>query len=143
MIRQATKKDLLPILGMLCSMHGETRYSVFPLNKEKLSCFVENMIDNALVLICDEGVFIGMVSEMYFSDCLMASDVILYVKPEHRGKGIGGELAMEYIDWAVNNGAKDIGLSTSTGLSSKAIERIASRYEMEKTGMSFKVKSNV
>lgn len=146
----ASLEDATEITNLISLLRDESRYKAFPLNRLKLLGFVKTLIEdeNSLVLINrdkDEiiGLFIANIDEMYFSDSTVASDFIFYVSPGSRNKGIGASMIDSYISWAKEMKADDISLSTSTGLSSKAIEKIAEKYGMESTGLLYGMVNHV
>ncbi len=148
--REATRKDAKIIEKMMTALHKESRYKRFPIKKEKLFAFINNMIssDTSLVMLATEekgiiGIFIANISSMYFSDSTVASDYYFYVSPKHRKNGVGTELLDSYIEWAKGKKVNDIALSTSTGISDEAITKLAGKYEMVKVGLSYRMVNHV
>ncbi|MEE8208750.1 MAG: GNAT family N-acetyltransferase [Nitrosomonadaceae bacterium] len=148
--REATRKDAKIIEKMMTALHKESRYKRFPIKKEKLFAFINNMIssDTSLVMLATEekgiiGIFIANISSMYFSDCTVASDYYFYVSPKHRKNGVGTKLLDSYINWAKEKKVNDIALSTSTGISDEAIKKLAGKYEMVKVGLSYRMVNHV
>jgi len=150
-IRDARDYDLELLYKLLTLLQKESRYSVFPINEGKLRAFISSIISKessmvklATVASKDKkigrivGVFIANISTMYFSDCTQSSDFIFYVSPGARKNGIGDKLMSEYFSWAKANNVNDISLSTSTGISTPVIEKIAEKYDMIKVGSIFK-----
>jgi GNAT superfamily N-acetyltransferase len=79
------------------------------------------------------AVFMGYKYEHpFFKGDTLASDLLMYVSPEHRGGMIAPRLVKRYIKWATDLGVRYIQLGQSTGIGS--MERVAKFYE----GMGFK-----
>lgn len=79
------------------------------------------------------AVFMGYKYEHpLFKGDTLATDLLMYVEPDHRGGMIAARLVKKYIKWAKDLGVRYIQLGQSTGTGS--IERVAKFYE----GMGFK-----
>jgi len=62
------------------------------------------------------GIFLGAMCEMYFSEDLVASDILIYVIPEKRGSFALFRLVRAFEDWADNLGAVEKTLAVSSGV---------------------------
>ena len=128
-VREAVLADLDQIVSMISDMRQDSRYSCLSLDEKKLSDFVYNTIesDSFLVLTTDYGgVFIGCVSPHFFSQDLIATDVVNFVPKSLRGKGLGKVFLEEFSSWAKGANAKLVQVGISTGIKS---EKVFNMYE--------------
>ena len=70
--------------------------------------------------------FLGMVCHQFFGNDLVASDLAMYVHPEHRGGSYFVRMTKEFEIWARNVGAKEIYIGQSTAIN---IEKTKSMFE--------------
>lgn len=110
--RAATVSDVDAIVEMGEAMAKESVYSDLGFSMEKVRKLAGIAIQaNWFVRIVERnGEVAGMMAAYclphWFSDVLTCSDILLYVKPEHRGGFAAVMLVSDFQDWARNTGAK-------------------------------------
>jgi GNAT superfamily N-acetyltransferase len=103
-----------------------------------------------VVVEAEDGQLVAMlgatVYEEYMSEDKFATDIVLYVHPDHRGGSIIVRLVKLYEDWALRNGVKpeNTKLSVGTGVEVERTVRIFERlgYKLNSYNM-VKDKANV
>lgn len=122
MIRSAEKTDLEGLVELGRQMHAESNYAPLTFSELIYRRFLETLIDHELgcVLVADRqgqviGVYIGVVSNAFFSMDRIAQDVLLYVDPEHRGGMTAMRLIKAFEDWAAKQGAVQVRPGISVG----------------------------
>ena len=145
LVRKATIEDLGEILTLCKTMHEESSYSKIEPDKEKTHLFIEQEINNGdshfLVLLNEEiivGIFLGKVVSYFFSNDLQAMDYLLYIKKENRGTIGALKLLKSYIQWAKEQGVKEIVLSSTTGVNLDRTEGIYRKLGFHKVGVMYK-----
>ena len=122
--------ELFPhVLAMATAMRDEGEFKNRSINPAKFAALLESK--GVFCALCMEGNeyiggIIACITPQFFGDDLIAQDMGLYVKPEHRGGTAAVRLAKAYEIWATTCGAKEIYLSQSTGCN---IERTSALYE--------------
>lgn len=123
--KELTREDALKILDLGKEIHAETRFSHTEYSREafwKLLNATRTLPDKYFCTYSknSEGevtaFFLGIITEEYFSGKLMANDLGMFVKKEHRGSSQFVRLLKEFENWAKNNNAYKITLYHSTGI---------------------------
>lgn len=107
------------------ALHDESpRYRDMSFNEQKLEALAVRLqgtllASDAAILVADLdgeliGMFIGVISERWFSDDKFVTDLTLYVKPEHRGGSSFLRLIKAFEAWAASQGVHDIAIGVST-----------------------------
>ena len=140
-IRQITHDDIprLIEIGLMC--HQESEYSVMSFSANKCIALCERTIAEPQMLgtvTAKDGVITGVLVAAaipaYFSDEITASDLLIYVLPEHRGSRAFYMLCLSYVGWARAKGARLIFLRNSTGIESEKVGNIYQRMGFEHVG---------
>ena len=119
-------------------MHKETRYISLDYDKEKTAKFIGRLINaGQFVYINDDCLMLGQASETFFGKSLAASDLLLYVKKESRGKGFGNSAISEFIEWADSLGCDSVAIAQSTGINNKEFNSLAKANGLKKVGECF------
>ncbi len=133
MIRQATPEDISAMVYLGEQMHGESpRFFRTPYKPEKLARLAEVVLgDNGIAYVVEVGgeivgMAIGLVTEHFFSDVRIGTDLAIYVAPEHRGGRHVVALMKAFEGRAAELGAEEIELGVTTGIHA---DRTASLYE--------------
>ncbi len=145
LIRRATTDDIAPIIAMGADMHAESpRYRVLGFKAHKVGDLAFAIIKNPAVggvLVAEkENILVGMfafcISQHFFSDDLFASDIVMYIKPEHRGGSIFPRFVTAFEILADEYGVKEKLLSVSAGIDSERTLAVLKRmgYELAATG---------
>lgn len=124
-VRKAEQADIPALLAMGAAMHAESpRFSVMPYSEEKvynLAVLLLNTPEAGGILIAESGdIIVGMmafvVGEHFFGPSRYASDLIVYVRPEHRGGSAFFKLITAFEKWADELGVDEKLLGVSTGV---------------------------
>jgi len=144
MIRSANEQDVIEMIVMGKAMHQESSYrdiefSSAVFEHTLLTCIQE---DEALVMVDEHegelrGMFVGFYQHHFFSTKTVASDLLLYVKPELRSGRIGYNLAKAYTDWG-ESVADDVQVGITTGVNEKGTQRLYEALGYKQCGIILK-----
>mgnify|MGYP006314933437 CR=1 FL=1 len=143
-VRKATLLDRAMIDVFIdCACQEIDRYSKLGVNVDKVKgtvySFIENDEHGVLFFAEDDGVvcgaFMGGLSDEWQSDARIAFDMINYVLPEHRSKGVARELANSFIDWAKLKGAAAVQCGTSTNVNTEHAKSLYSSLGFKEIGV--------
>lgn len=133
MIRNATLQDIPALVSLGWLMHEESIYAPFDYDTEKVSKMIEALVTTrfGIALVAEQdgtviGGMIGTVVEHWFGSDTVASDLALFIDPQHRAGRTGLKLIKRYIETAQEKGASQIMLANSTGYQS---DRVANLFE--------------
>ena len=149
MIRRMVEDDIEILTAIGGRMHSESAYSHTQYSADKCRALGENIIasPNLVGLVSEingdiNGFFIGVVSEHYFSDTLMSSDLLLYVVPKHRNGLSGIRLIKSYIEWAKESGIEpcNIQLGQTAGIDPAAVDRLYKKLGFHHCGTLYKMR---
>lgn len=120
-IRKARPDDLERMLDLGELMHTESRYAAMSFNRNKVRALLRTMIQGGFAMVAERegriiGGFVGMVTEHWFSDDKLASDIALFIEPESRGSMSVVRLIDAFLTWARQQGAAVIDLGINTGV---------------------------
>lgn len=133
MIRTAHAGDLPALIALGKSMHEESRFRELRFNESKVAVFFENLINGGGCIFVAEkngeiiGGFAGYANAHYFSDDVVASDIALFILPEHRGGLTAFRLIKAFCAWAKFRGAAMTFIGTTTGVDP---EKTAKLFEL-------------
>lgn len=127
-VRKATFDDIPALLAMGAAMHAESpRFRAMPYSEEKVynlavALLTQEGAGGILVAEAD-GIIVGMfsfvVSEQFFGPASYAADLVVYVKPEHRGGSAFLKLVRAFENWADELGVHEKLIGVSTMLNTK------------------------
>lgn len=149
MIREMTKDDVSDLVLLGSQMHEESYYRQDEYSPTKCAELGFQIVNSPglLGLIAEvegeiAGFFLGVIQEQYFSKCLMSSDLLLYVKPEHRKSLIGYRLIKGYIAWAEHFGVpkRNIALGQTANIDSVAVDRLYQKIGFVPMGTIYKLR---
>ena len=110
-IREATEQDIFDILVLGREFSKESP-KTHKWNKEKTEAFVINAIrnTNTTIIILEEdgeivGFIVGLLSEMYMSYTIVATELAWFVSKDYRGKKGSILLLKKFEEWAKKNNA--------------------------------------
>lgn len=135
-IRPAVEEDIPIVFALAKKMYEESAYGTFcSFNDKKSLALIQTALknpDNYFLHVAEkDGAIIGMyggsITDYYFSNDLMAVDLILYVDPNKRGGLAAVKLIQAFEDWAFSKGVKEICPASSTQI---APERTAQLYHL-------------
>nr|DAD80229.1 MAG TPA: acetyltransferase domain containing protein [Caudovirales sp. ctTqA28] len=78
------------------------------------------------------GGFWGCLTNMPWSSTLIAQDIIVFVNKEYRG--YGKLLIEDWLKWSESMGAKEVCLSTGSGIKTEVTCKLFERYGFRKVG---------
>lgn len=126
-IRRAAIEDLDALIALGAAMHAESpRYSRLPFSEERVRAIAEHVISQGIALVAVSamggivGMLAGIVSQHWFSTALIASDLVFYVAPEHRGGRAFFRLVREFEYQAAERGASEVQIGLSTEVNTEA-----------------------
>jgi len=118
------REDALEMLKLAEQMHAESPYyNKKPFDKQRLWNLFDASVRNpsrVCMIYAKEGNeflggILGQMNEQYFSGQLVASDLGMFIKPEHRGGTTFVKLFKTFEKWAKDSGAKTIVVGHTTG----------------------------
>lgn len=144
-VREANLLDLLPIASLAERYCHEVKTMAnHPLSvKTLMEGLTATMLsDDGYVSVLEVdgkivGGFWGVITNQPWSDTRFAQDVIIFVDTQHRN-GSGLLLIRNWIKWAKSKGAKEVYLSTASGINTEKFIRLAERLGFSSVGQGFK-----
>lgn len=143
MIRSLQPSDVPAIIHLGARMHEESQYSLLNFDPQCVAGRCYQIIDSpdtmiGLVVVDYTGHIIGMMggylAPYEYGDDLTASDILVYVEPEHRGGKAFFMMVKGYVSWARSKGAKLIFLNQSTGINPEATSHLYQRLGFRPCG---------
>ena len=140
MIRLATYADIPQMVDLGSLMHKESRFSVLRYDCEKVANLVHHLISSdQCALVAEEdgvvvGLFIGMILPHWCSSDLVSMDMALFVNPEKRGGMTAAKLVKTYRQWAIDRGAKMVGIGVNTGVHAEVTGKLYERIGFKMIG---------
>ena len=121
MIRKATKEDKPKILGLLHDFYRSTDYYFLGWNPESTSTLVDSLIDNeqATLIVNDEvtGCIGGYVVPFWMNNNKkVCQELFWYVDKSTRGSKVALSLFNCFENWAKDQGASFVAMSSTTNL---------------------------
>jgi GNAT superfamily N-acetyltransferase len=134
MIRKAEVQDIPALVEIGRLFHAEAEhFSKCDYSSNKVISFLENLLTNedALVNVIErDGVIIGgmaaIIFQEWYSTDPLATDICVFILPEHRGSTAAAELIQSYKAWAKEKGAVYSLISVGSGIN---MERTQQLYE--------------
>ena len=135
-IRTATPDDVFDILILAKEFSKEAPQS-HKWNKEKTEQFILSALQNTnmTIFVIDvdgeiEGALVGLLSELYMSYTVQATELAWFVSKDYRGKPASLKLIKAFEKWAKESGANHIGMGDIEGISS--LEKLYNRLGYER-----------
>ena len=124
MIREAYPTDIEPLLVLCQLMHEESYYKIFDYQEKKVRQLFYTALDTPDTMglwIAEEhdeiiGFLLGFLTPHFFGTDLQACDLGIYMLPEKRGSLASVRLIKAFEAWAIERGAKEVILGSSTGI---------------------------
>jgi GNAT superfamily N-acetyltransferase len=116
-LRLAQDKDRESFINMGSLFHQAGPYSNLPYSREKIGAIFDHRDSNTLLLFLVDGdapvgMLLGTVTEPYFSEDKVATELAWWVNPEYRRTKKSIELTLAFEDWAYRMGAKVVALAS-------------------------------
>tara|TARA_R110002110_G_scaffold142015_6_gene330114 strand:- start:320 stop:787 length:468 start_codon:yes stop_codon:yes gene_type:complete len=123
-IKELQAGDEVPLIKLGFSMWGESeQFKRHPLNThklEQLAALIHTNDSMACFIAHNEegyqGIWAGSVHPLWYSDDLVASDIVFYVKKKSRGSSAAVKLLLAAEKWAKNHNAKIFNIGLSSGI---------------------------
>lgn len=135
-IRTATPDDVFDIL-ILAKEFSKEAPSSHKWNKDKTEQFLLSSFHNTnmeiFVIDVDgeiEGALVGLLSELYMSHTVQATELAWFVSKDYRGKPASLRLMKAFEKWAKESGANQVGMGDIEGISS--LENLYNRLGYER-----------
>lgn len=135
-IRTATPDDVFDILILAKEFSKEAPQS-HKWNKEKTEQFILSALQNTnmTIFVIDvdgeiEGALVGILSELYMSYTVQATELAWFVSKDYRGKPASLKLIKAFEKWAKESGANQVGMGDIEGISS--LEKLYNRLGYER-----------
>tara|TARA_B100001250_G_scaffold380115_1_gene371309 strand:- start:57 stop:527 length:471 start_codon:yes stop_codon:yes gene_type:complete len=137
-VRPSLPDEFWRLEELIPKLSQETRFRNRPIDVRKLNELFDHQFMGVISVICyyalmDDGKYQKCVgfgaftaNPSFFGNDLTATDLILYVLPEHRGSTIAIRILKEYEKWAISQNVDEISLGISTGIN---VERTGQFYE--------------
>ena len=123
-IREATNQDIFDLL-ILSKQFSREAPKTHKWDKEKTESFIQAAIQNSntTILILEEdeeivGLIVGLLSEMYMSQTVIATELAWFVAKEYRGKRGSILLLKTFEEWAKHNNADYVCMGDIHGINS-------------------------
>lgn len=142
-IRPAQAADFDRMLVLAAMMVRESpRYSRHAFSVDKARQLFAVLMQRGGLFVADKdgelvGFFAGLVAEHFLSTDRVASDIGVFVLPEHRGGSAFVRLVRAFEAWAIAEGAREISLGISTQVQAEQTVRMYERlgYTMASVGL--------
>ena len=135
-IRTATPDDVFDIL-ILAKEFSKEAPSSHKWNKDKTEQFLLSSFHNTNmeIFVIDvggeiEGALVGLLSELYMSHTVQATELAWFVSKDYRGKPASIRLMKAFEKWAKESGANQVGMGDIEGISS--LENLYNRLGYER-----------
>lgn len=135
-IRKGVRSDIPAIIEMARDMHAESpRYNRLNFNAEKVNALALAIMLNPKaggVLVAERensvvGVLAFYVTDFFFGDDLLASDLVMYIRPQFRSGSIFPRMVLAFETWADEFGVKEKQLSVSAGIDTERTVAVLER----------------
>ena len=121
-LRLATVNDLPDIVVLRRQLHEDTTFASMDFDMEIITETITDLMNkNQFVVVAEDingtviGGMAGSVTQSWFGKDLIANDLSLFVRQDHRGGFIAYRLIQHFVRWARLAGAKQIRPGVITG----------------------------
>lgn len=122
-IRKATQDDVFDILILAKEFSKEAPKS-HKWDKDKTEQFILSALQNTnmVIFVIDvdgevEGALVGLLSELYMSHTIQATELAWFVSKDYRGKPASIKLVKAFEKWSKDKGAVQVGMGDIAGIS--------------------------
>ena len=141
-VRTARPEDADEVLDLARAMHAESeRYRRLRFSEPHIRSLYAALVPTGGILVVEHagaivGMVVGMLVPTWFGDGseFVASDLALYVEPEHRGTLAAPRLIRAFERWAVAHGAREVSLGVSTEIHAERTRELYERLGFKPTG---------
>lgn len=136
-VRRAGSADIEPMIEMGRALHQESpRYRTMRYDPDKLRRVAARLqgtllAEDGVMLVAEAGgqvvgMLVGILAERWFGPDRYATDLTVYVRPEHRGGTAFVRLVAAFEAWAREQGVDEVDIGISTDIHA---ERTVHAYE--------------
>lgn len=123
------QRDMTAVVNLAYEMYLESNYTIMKFNRVKVcSLFRSTIKDKSFICLIAKkgsnvvGILLGKLFPYFFTNDLMATDIIVYVSKKHRGGLLGMRFIKLFEQWAEGNKVKCLSLGVTAGVANdKAI----------------------
>lgn len=145
-VRRATPADTPALIELGRAMHAESpRYREMPFSEARLQALSARLhhgtllVEDAAIFVAEAGgapvgMAIVFLDELLLSDAKFVTDLVVYLKPEHRGGRLFLKLVRAFEEWARQQGVREIVLGVSTGVHAEQTVNAYRRLGYEPAG---------
>ncbi len=135
-IRPIEVNDIGELMRLASAMHQESIYREMAFDPQTVMGLFASAMDarkpavwGVTVTRGDEviGFGLGACGPNWFGPDMLASDLAIYIDPEHRGGSAGPRLMQAFTDWANSTGAKLVMVGVSAGINPERTGRLYER----------------
>lgn len=146
MIRGARLNDIPAFVELARAMHASSVYRDFVFSEQHLAGYLAMALDapsRYCILVAEHdhrlvGFLAGYLESFVFGPETIAYDTAFYVAPEHRGTTTAKRLIAAFRAWAIDRGAREIGLGISTGIDDDRVGGFYERLGWSRSGVIYK-----
>jgi len=142
MIRNAVKEDIATLVQLGKEMHLESNYASLDFATDKVHDFLLYMMDYGVVLVEEKsgtvvGGIAGYISQPFFSNDSIATDLGLFISKQHRGGITAIKLIKSFTEWAIDHNVKQIRPAISVGGDVEGVTKLYERLGYKTAGAVF------
>ena len=145
MIRLANHDDVDAIVALGANMHHESNFSPIPYHARRTAEFIHQLIsmEDGFAVVSDRdgvvGFMLGIAYPAWFGNGQdkVASDLVLYVRPENRKGASAVLLAQAFRDWAVVRCVLQARVGTAAGAEGQGANAIYEHLGFARAGLCF------
>jgi GNAT superfamily N-acetyltransferase len=147
-IRKGTQEDIDQAIELGKAYHLESPMgqSSMTFNEDKCRELCRYLLQNGLGIVAEDGgQLVGMmgayITTHFFTDDVVAQDVLIYIKPSYRGVGLSKRLISVYIFWALEQGVKreNIFIGINSGINASKTEKIYQTLGFKRHGVTMRL----
>jgi len=139
-------RELVEALNLCQAFMKESRYGHLPLSEKKAEFVLGTAQNRPDVFFLRYnftesgecvGLFIGRIEELFFADSYIASDLVFYVREDHRGSPWFVKTLREFEKWAKDKGALYVKLLPNSGINTQSAPKLFERLGYDQVGHIF------
>ncbi len=146
-LKKASKEDTEHFISLGKEMHREGAFSFLPFNENRVRRgalhYIREESACAFLVFRDTeciGMHVGSLTHYFFSDALLASGLVTYVRPEFRGGRAAVLLVKEFIDWGKEKKAAEVYIGVSLGVNLEKSHKFFKHFGFNYVGGNYKLR---
>lgn len=142
-VRLAKEPDIETFVELGRRVHAEGVSNAFPYSPDKVRVLGERAFSEKKgrygLLVAERdsqavGMLVGMADSLFFSEAVVATSLVFFVVPEHRGSMAAVKLLHAFKKWAKACGAEAIQIHVTNGVRMQQADRIMKKLGFRQTG---------